>query len=310
VENKVIVLGMHRGGTSLTANLLHIYGIFGGDEESLLKGNDWNPRGYWEYIPLVNFNVDLLFSVGAKWHVPPTDEECVELERRSLESDYKDRALHLINAMQEKRCAWFWKDPRLALLLPFWKNLWGDAVYVISIRRPLDIALSLQKRDHFPISASLLIWQRHMLAILKGTETEQNKIFIDYEELVKDPAGQCERLYLFLSHYHRATASKRQVIENMVNTIDPKLHHNSKSSPLPNAAEATESQKALYDFLKRKVDNPFECGDQSIFTMYTGWRGYLLTLDTALQAWSQLPVKEKEALLSRLTTSYKEMFGL
>jgi hypothetical protein len=306
----IIVLGMHRGGTSLTANLLHKYGIYGGDKESLMKGNAGNPHGYFEYLPLVDFNTELLFSIDATWHIPPTEKKCEELENKSSDSPYKDKALHLVHTMQEDSRVWFWKDPRLAVLLPFWKNLWGDAIYIIPIRHPLDIALSLRKRNNFPISASLLIWQLYMGAILKGTEIHHNRLFIEYEELVENPVEQCERLYLFLSRFYKTEASKQQVIKDMVQTIDPKLRRNRNDSISLDVPQATKEQKALYDFLRRKINNPIERSDQSIFTVYSGWREYLLTLDTTLHVWDQLPPKAKGVIHSRLTSLHKELFGL
>jgi hypothetical protein len=149
-----------------------------------------------------------------------------------------------------------------------------------------------------------------MLAILKETETDHNKLFVEYEELIENPVEQCERLYLFLNCHYKTGASKQEVIEKMAQTIDQKLRRHSSDSSFLNVPQATEEQKALYDFLRRKVKNPIECANQSIFTIYSGWREYLLTLDTTLHVWSQLPAKEKGLLHSRLTILHKELFGL
>jgi hypothetical protein len=35
----------------------------------------------------------------------------------------------LLQEMQSAGRAWFWKDPRLSVLLPFWKQFWGPAIY-------------------------------------------------------------------------------------------------------------------------------------------------------------------------------------
>jgi len=274
----------------------------------LLKSDDRNARGYWEYTPLIEFNNELLSSVHAREFIPPSDDGCEELENRSFEPKYKNRALGLLETMRKDGRPWFWKDPRLAVLLPFWKNIWEDVIYVIPLRHPLDIALSLQKWHRYPISASLLIWQRYMLAIFKGAETAQNIIFIEYEKLIENPIQQCERLYLFLTRSSNIEQSGRQTIENMAQAIAPELRHNNTNSPLSNIPQATEGQKYLYDFLKRKAENSVERINQTAFQIYPGWREYLTATNVMLQLWFLLPEKEKQFALSRMSTTYAELF--
>jgi hypothetical protein len=307
MAKNVIVLGMHRGGTSLTANLVNNCGFYAGNEKLLLKGDNRNARGYWEYTPLIGFNNELLSSIRAREFIPPSDEDYEELERKSSEPKYRDMALQLLEAMQENARAWFWKDPRLAVLLPFWKNIWGDVLYVVSVRHPIDIAFSLQKWHKYPISASLLIWQRYMSAILKGTETAQNILFVEYEKLIENPIQQCERLYDFLTQAHSIIANRQLTIENMVRTIIPELRHNSTASLFSVTPQATDEQKALYDILKRKTENPIERVDHTIFTIYPGWREYLLVTSAMVQLWFLIPETEKSLALSRMHVAYKEL---
>lgn len=308
--NIVIVLGMHRGGTSLTANLVNNCGFYAGNERLLLKSDDRNARGYWEHTPLIEFNNELLSSVRAREFIPPSDEGYEELERKSSDPKYKNRALRLIESMREGGRAWFWKDPRLAVLLPFWKNIWGDVVYIVPLRQPLDIALSLQKWHKYPISASLLIWQRYMSAILKDTEAAQNILFVEYEKLIENPIQQCERLYLFLTRSFDVCikASGQQIIENMAQAIAPELRHNSAGFSLSSAPQATEGQQALYDFLKRKIEHPVEHTDCAAFPIYAGWREYLVVTNAMLQLWFLMPETEKRLALSRMPLTYAELF--
>jgi hypothetical protein len=49
----LIITGMHRSGTSLTAAFIHKIGLDLGD--NLLKYNYWNPKGYFEDIDFVEF---------------------------------------------------------------------------------------------------------------------------------------------------------------------------------------------------------------------------------------------------------------
>jgi hypothetical protein len=61
----IVVLGMHRSGTSAFAGILHLLGFDFGDD--LLKGNQFNRGGYWENRAIVRLNDQLLNSLGAGW---------------------------------------------------------------------------------------------------------------------------------------------------------------------------------------------------------------------------------------------------
>ncbi|HUY15430.1 MAG TPA: sulfotransferase family protein, partial [Terriglobia bacterium] len=64
MQKRIIVLGMHRSGTSLVAEAVHKWGAFGNDE--FLPTDYRNPQGYWEYAPLVHFNRRLMVSAGSQ----------------------------------------------------------------------------------------------------------------------------------------------------------------------------------------------------------------------------------------------------
>ena len=57
-----MVLGVMRSGTSLTAELVHLWGAYAGSANHLWESNNNDPRGYgyMEYIPLQNLNNELL----------------------------------------------------------------------------------------------------------------------------------------------------------------------------------------------------------------------------------------------------------
>ena len=52
----ILVTGMHRGGTSLLANLLFELGVPMGDPEGFYAANQWNPRGYFEQADMLDYN--------------------------------------------------------------------------------------------------------------------------------------------------------------------------------------------------------------------------------------------------------------
>src|SRR5262245_51591182 len=67
----VCVLGMHRTGTSVVARLMNLLGIDLGAEEHLLGPQPDNPKGFWEYQPILDLNEEILGRLGGNWHEPP-----------------------------------------------------------------------------------------------------------------------------------------------------------------------------------------------------------------------------------------------
>src|SRR5579872_5565568 len=65
MSEPILVLGMHRSGTSSVAGALTKLG--GGTPHTPMPPNDSNVRGFFESTPIVNFNDELLASAGSSW---------------------------------------------------------------------------------------------------------------------------------------------------------------------------------------------------------------------------------------------------
>ena len=91
---------------------------------------------------------------------------------------------------------WFWKDPRLSLLLPFWQKFWSGVRYVVCIRDPYEICLSLYERDGLSFEVSIALWQSYMLSVLEWTRNVP-RIFMNYSSILRNPAEECSRLAQF-----------------------------------------------------------------------------------------------------------------
>lgn len=288
----IIVLGMPRGGTSLLADMVRRWGAEAGPEHDLLQADQWNPQGYWEYVPLKRLNDELLASVGANERVPPSNPAL--LEDKATDPYFEQKALALIAQMRASGNIWFWKDPRLAILLPFWKKLWQDVVYIVSVRHPLETIQSQQKMasailpsDHVPISAGLLYWQYFMLTLLQNIESSPRKLFIAYDQLIQHPTAECERLCAFLDQQCGITADPEHRIEAMNQAVNGTLRHYQTSAALLEAPTATQEQKDLYRLLRRKIENPAEPLHPADFPLYAGWHDYLRIIDMLLLSFLQ-----------------------
>jgi hypothetical protein len=286
MAKRIIVLGTMRSGTSLTAELIRLWGAYGGVEKNLWKSDANDPRGYgyMEYIPLQDLNDKLLDNND---RIPPFDHV---LEEKTSDPRFRETALRLIHDMDEQAekknfYAWIWKDARLPLTLPFWTKLWDDPIYVITIRHPAEVALSSARteelnEDSIPFSAGLAYWQYCMLNILSYTQESHHKIFLTYEQLIKDPAGECTRLCRFLDeHCGISSEAARQRVEAMLPHVARNQRHHHYPKALAEMEQATREQRALYDFLRVKTMYPDEAFRQGDFALYPGWREYLQVMD-------------------------------
>jgi hypothetical protein len=261
---------MHRSGTSLIAEMVHRWGASGRVSECL-PSNCWNQHGYWELEPLVSLNNRLLEEVGASWSFPPSLESELQLAELADHGSYREEALGLLTSMNsDGKAKWFWKDPRLCILLPFWQRIWGRPRYVICVRDPIEICNSLQIRDDLSLPVSIMLWQCYMLATLEGTR-DSSVLFMNYSEVLKNPAHECARLAKFLGNHSKAARISRE----MRKAVDGKLRHCQAQSACATVS-LTRSQSRLWETLK-ELASPGGAGGTNLegCSLPTGWRNLL-----------------------------------
>jgi hypothetical protein len=189
----IIVLGMHRGGTSAITRGLKAIGVCLGD--NLCPSNDNNPRGFWEDLDCLAINQELLRHFHSGSHLALA---CRFSEHDPTLGALREKALQLVRRRKtECAGAWGFKDPRTSRLLPFWRQSFEAcgfaASYVIAVRNPISVALSLQKRDGIPVEKSYFLWLQHMVpAILESAGT--SRVVVDYDLLMDEPLVQLQRM--------------------------------------------------------------------------------------------------------------------
>ncbi|HBO8103062.1 TPA: sulfotransferase [Pseudomonas aeruginosa] len=194
----VVVLGMHRSGTSTVTRALQTVGVSLGDR--LMPADPGNnDKGFFEDLDIVNFNERLLSAVGHAWHsICPLKGIDVD---RLCEQGYLKEAIRLLRKKSQPGQIFGFKDPRTAKLLSFWLRVFQvggfEARYVIAVRHPLSVADSLAKRDGLAPERSYLLWITHVLTSLRGT-AEDSRILIDYDQFVAEPQKTIGRLAEFL----------------------------------------------------------------------------------------------------------------
>jgi hypothetical protein len=286
---RIIVLGIMRSGTSLTAELVRLWGAYSGGENNLWKSDmkDQRGYGYMEYVPLQKLNDELLDHND---RVPPTRQQ---MEDKAQNPAFRENAMGLLREMDEQAenngfDTWVWKDARLPLTLPFWVQIWEDPIYIITIRHPAEVALSSAQTEELdpnelPFSAGLIYWQYCMLNILASTRDNPKKIFVAYDQVLDDPASECTRLGQFLDGQCEKSIDESQSrIGAMVPHVARNQRHHQYGKSLAEMEQSTREQRALYNFLRTKVRYPEEAFREEDFALYPGWREYLQAMDMLL----------------------------
>jgi hypothetical protein len=147
-STQLIVAGMHRSGTSLTASFLDRAGVVMGDQ--LLAADHLNQRGYFEDESFLQLQQKLFNSSCIQDEEGWADWGWTVSERfdRNLFGTIQDPAQALVKAGCDRWPLWGWKDPRTTLLLDFWDAILPNSYYVLVYRFPWDVVDSILRGRH------------------------------------------------------------------------------------------------------------------------------------------------------------------
>lgn len=179
----IIVLGMHRSGTSLLTKVLEMSGAWLGEKEDVsAKGPD-NPTGFWEHGAVRSINQCLLEASGADWDsVLGFDLKKVP---QSINQHLLDEAKEIVAHLQTHK-VWAIKDPRLCLTLPWWQPIIGKVIVIYINRSPLDIARSLEVRNQMSCDTGIALWEYYSRCAAANSR-DLPLIVVNYDQLVDDP---------------------------------------------------------------------------------------------------------------------------
>ena len=215
----VCIAGMHRSGTSLVARMLNLLGLDLGDSADLMPPQPDNPEGFWEHLHFSQINESLLSEAGGDWDCPPASVEYSALPGFSKIRDQADLLLHAF----EGREPWGWKDPRSSLTLGFWLTMIPNLLVVVCVRNPLEVALSLNRRNTHSYALGLTLWTIYNRRILEATQRHQ-RLVTSYEACLNNPRAEARRITQFLG-----IAATPATIENACSAGRASLRHHSFS---------------------------------------------------------------------------------
>jgi hypothetical protein len=181
----VVVLGMHRSGTSALTSMFVACGYYVGREQDLLPAHESNPNGHWENTHLFDRHEEMLARLGGTWLDPPAAARQLAAAAWAIPILQEEVARVLTEAGAAPVAI---KDPRISGLLPLWREVIEDRLHpVLAVRDPLEVARSLHRRDDTPHALALAAWELHTAALLKYLDGREVTV-APYATLVETPA--------------------------------------------------------------------------------------------------------------------------
>src|SRR6266446_9866979 len=247
----VLVLGMHRSGTSLCSHLLSALGVDMADElpgpgKTSLEPD--NPRGHWERWEIVEFHDRIFhlfnrdyfgrfhdFALPVAWWAEP---RITQIRRE-------------IVAFLETRMGdgyFGFKDPRTVRLMPVWHQIFNELKLapkiVLCLRNPAQVARSLNARDGLDPEIGEYRWLVHMIDFFRYC-SNFDYCAIKYEDWFDIPAANIEKLKKFLDlPWQQSEADLALLLSDVV---DPGARHDA-----PTHQEASQPLvRTLYQLASR-----------------------------------------------------------
>jgi hypothetical protein len=250
----VVVLGMHRSGTSAVAGMFVRAGYFAGSADDLIPPGDHNLAGYFEHVRIRDANERILRRLGGTWLDPPPS--AAQLGARSWGVHALQTELdRLIDAATGKPIVI--KDPRICVMMPLWDELISGRLHpVVVIRDPIEIARSLTKRNGIPALFALASWELHMVGLLECLHGREVTV-ASYGALVTD-GRLCSSLVSTVAA-HLAPTHARQVSPSAAfDAVQPELRHH-RAALRDHDELLTLGQRQLWEVL-----SSLRCGDERL----------------------------------------------
>jgi len=213
----------------VVAGAVSFLGASLGDPSRMLKPGADNPKGYFEIQALVLLDDDLLAHLGGAWDQPPVLDP--GWEHGAGLAPFRERAGAILGDSfgpeAERAPVIAWKDPRLSVLLPFWRTVTPVATTVVVVRDPVEVAASLAVRGYSVGAAQAAsLWLRYLYA---ATAADPGHLLVRHADMFEDLPGTIGRLAAHLGLPAPDAAAEAAVREH----LDTGLRHHDAASASP-----------------------------------------------------------------------------
>lgn len=201
IKSPIIIIGMHRSGTSFLTKALASNGCF--------MGYDLSPNN--ESFFFQKQNIEIFKKNNSSWDNPQQKFNMfydIDLQFKEFTNRYLRNNNKLLFKFVIKKNKWGWKDPRNTYTLPYWLKLFPNAKVIHIYRNGLDVAISLYNRNKKEnpnstfyskplknIKSGLVLWERYtQKAFTFKDELKNNYIDIKFEKLIQNDKKEVAKI--------------------------------------------------------------------------------------------------------------------
>jgi hypothetical protein len=189
----IIILGMHRSGTSAMAGAVSLLGAT--SPSTLMPADQHNEKGYWESLEIYRLNDSILESAGSSWHDWRKFSD--DWYNTARPGEFEAAAKKAVLDEYGSSSFFVMKDPRICRLGRFWVKILDEmriaARFVMPVRSPLEVAYSLQRVHGLSLNVGILLWLRNVLDAELFTRARPRSVLL-LSELLKDWRTQFRKL--------------------------------------------------------------------------------------------------------------------
>ena len=262
----LVVVGMHRSGTSAVTSVVGALGFNMVSAEDRLSPHDSNPE-HGESLSVLQHNDAILAHFGGTWDAPPRLAEGWETDTGLPDTR---TASELLAAAYPRSGPSVFKDPRVSLLFPYWRAVFGAPVAAVLVwRTPIAVARSLRRRDGSPVPYGVALWERYnrsAIAVLAHTDV----YVLDYDAMVEDPTASLSGLTSWLGSIGTFDSMRPLDVERGLSVVTANLRHESGRTTDDDDHIVLEEQRRLVEHLTELAGGhralPQLTGDESPWT--------------------------------------------
>jgi GT2 family glycosyltransferase len=180
----LLVLGMHRAGTSALARIFALRGAT--LPADVLPPNEGNVDGYWEPRGVVELNDRILEACDTSWDDPFAPQRLAA--ERAIVAAFRDEAVAVLEREYGSANLIVLKDPRCTLLREFWCEAVAARGYEplpVAIMRPYaDVVASLVRRDATSAESASWLYVAYGLEVARAIAAGASSV--TYAQLTTD----------------------------------------------------------------------------------------------------------------------------
>lgn len=227
-----IITGMHRSGTSFTAQVLNHLGADFGDPDLLFPADKWNQSGYFENTEVIDINNKAILGLNSKiehWLQAP-ETRWARLINSVESAKWKylffprpgaiaKRAMSKrseIERVHQQFRGKFLKDPRFCLTLSTWAALGPIEGVVFSFRNPYSVAGSIKRREGLPKWFGYRYWYYHIKNFISQCPADVPVLFVDFDRFF-DSASKADEFARMIAYMNTSDMDRIESLDAVLN---------------------------------------------------------------------------------------------